>query len=394
MPAEAKGSAPAEKPRWWQLHELANHYPPLHGLRVIAVVSIVQVHVSALFAMAKLPMHPLAFGLSQQLWFGMDCFFILSGFLIGSLLIRDGGALSPRKLRRFYARRSFRIFPQYYVTLTLLVLILPITAEQWSRLPFEYLYLTNYVSWHHEPVMPWAWSLAVEEHFYLAVPFLLAALTFISSNRGRFVLLLALWLLGLGARLFAWQVQGIHGPDIARTIYVWTHTKMDILIAGIFIAYVQRYYADRVRALYERRGVRVAALTFVVLCVLFLTLSPRVIISYEVYAMVGYGTITSLMYIVLITWLLNHDGRLARFLGGRFFLKMATLGYGIYLIHLPVIGFFGVPLATVLLGAGVPMAATWWIVLAVVMVFASAFAYVLHLLVDKPALLLRDRFAP
>jgi len=386
---------PDSAPRkWWQLTQLANHYPPLHGLRVIAVISVVQVHLSFLFGFAKLEMNPFAHQISQQIWFGMDCFFILSGFLIGSLLIRDGGTLSPRKLRRFYARRSFRIFPQYYVTLTLLLFIVPVSATQWQRLPFEYLYLTNYVSWHHEPVMPWAWSLAVEEHFYLVVPFLLAMLTFIRGNRGRFTLLFALWLLGFAARLFAWKVQGIEGEDVVRTVYVWTHTKMDILIAGIFIAYLQRYHADRMRAIYEHRWVRIVAVVFVVACVAFLTFSPQRLLSPELYALFGYGTITSLMYIVLITWLLNHDGAFARFLGRPFFLRLATLGYGIYLVHLPVLAFFALPFAASLLRAGVPMAATWWLALAFGMTLAAGFAYVLHLIVDKPALLLRDRFAP
>lgn len=381
-------------PRWWHLTLLANHFPALHGLRVIAVISVVQVHLSFFAKMAKFEMNPVAHQISQQIWFGMDCFFILSGFLIGSLLIREGGTLSPPKLRRFYARRSFRIFPQYYVTLTLLLFIVPVSAAQWSKLPYEYLYLTNYISWHHEPVMPWAWSLALEEHFYLAVPFLLALLTYIKGNRGRFVLLFALWLLGFGLRLYAWQVQGIEGPDVLRTIYVWTHTKMDILIAGIFIAYLQRYYAPEMRTWYARPGVRIATVTFVIACALFLTFSPQTILSTEMYALFGYGTITSLMYVALITWLLNYDGHFARFLGGRFFLKVATLGYGIYLIHLPVIVFFALPLMAILIGAGVPMAATWWLCLAWTMIVAAAGSYAMHLLVDKPALLLRDRFAP
>ncbi len=380
--------------RWWQLTQLANHYPPLHGLRVIAVISVVQVHLSFLFGAAKFEMHPVAHGLSQQLWFGMDCFFILSGFLIGSLLIREGGSLSPRKLRRFYARRSFRIFPQYYVTLSLMLLIVPVSAQQWAMLPYEYLYLTNYISWEHDPVMPWAWSLAVEEHFYLAVPFLLAALTLIKGNRGRFALLFALWTLGFVARLVAWKVQGIEGETVLRTLYIWTHTKMDILIAGIFIAYLQRYHADRVAAVYRHRGVRVAALSFVALCAAFLLLSPQLLLSTEVYALLAFGTVTSLMYVVLITWLLNYDGAVARFLGRPFFLKLATLGYGIYLVHLPVLAFFDLPVAGFLLGLGIPVAVTWWLALAFGMTVAAGVAYVLHLAVDKPALWLRDRLAP
>ncbi len=73
--------------------------------------------------------------MSQRIFFGMDLFFILSGFLIGSILLRSLQLSGTQNLRRFYLRRIFRTFPSYYVVLTLLALTTTLTADQRRHLP-------------------------------------------------------------------------------------------------------------------------------------------------------------------------------------------------------------------------------------------------------------------
>ena len=100
----------------------------------------------------------------------MDLFFILSGFLIGTILLVSEPAQGRGRssMVRFYLRRSFRIIPLYFVVLTALFLIrdtyggvgaiLPLTDGHRENLIREYLYLTNYTDTAHV-TMWWGWSL-------------------------------------------------------------------------------------------------------------------------------------------------------------------------------------------------------------------------------------------
>ena len=146
---------------------LPNHYPALHGLRVLAIVLVVQLHTT----WALLFVGVVSFS-TESLWFGMDLFFLLSGFLIGSMLLAEAPSGRRVKMGRFYLRRTFRIFPPYFVVLTLFASMWPLNPAQRAHLWMEYAYLTNYVP----PifglvVMPWGWSLALEEHFIWSCPF-------------------------------------------------------------------------------------------------------------------------------------------------------------------------------------------------------------------------------
>src|SRR4029079_8189511 len=105
------------------LELLDNRYPPLHGLRVLAIVSVIQFHVTWIFSREQgIRVDGDASAASLSIFFGMDLFFILSGFLIGSILIRSIETDGTQNLRRFYLRRISRTFPSYYVVLTFLVI--------------------------------------------------------------------------------------------------------------------------------------------------------------------------------------------------------------------------------------------------------------------------------
>ncbi len=109
---------------------------------------------------------------------GVRVFFVISGFLITSLLLQEQSRYGELSLRRFYLRRTFRIFPAYYVYL---IAILGAQAIGWVALhpgdaAHAFTYTTNY---HPDPPRSWwmghTWSLAVEEQFYLLWPAVLVA---------------------------------------------------------------------------------------------------------------------------------------------------------------------------------------------------------------------------
>ena len=110
-------------PGFFALDLLDNRFPALHGMRVIAILSVIAYHVTWIFmAEQGIFLDPGFFTQSLAIFFGMDLFFLLSGFLIGSILLRSIATTGAQHIKRFYLRRIFRTFPSYYLVLTVLVL--------------------------------------------------------------------------------------------------------------------------------------------------------------------------------------------------------------------------------------------------------------------------------
>jgi peptidoglycan/LPS O-acetylase OafA/YrhL len=378
-----------------RLHLLDDRYPALHGARALAVVMVLQLHASNLLVSRfHQPDRPLYY-LSRQAWFGMDIFFILSGFLIGTMLSHQDALASPRSIGRFYLRRSFRIFPPYYLVLTALALLPSTTSEQRATLFWEYAYGTNYIVFHHRKlVMPWAWSLCVEEHFYLVVPLVLLLLRRLSSAPRRFGLLLAIWALGGALRvldgLAHWNPRDPDGEFLR--LFVRTHDRFDILVVGVAIALAFRDHRAAFEEALARRWVRTAlglAGGFgLVLCVSPPEALARIPTLRE---SLSWGTFTSLLCGALLPLLLAGDGWFKRALSAPFFRPISTLSYGIYLIHIPVGEHLALPAALALRAAP---GTTWLLSVFFLWLFSVAGAYLLHLLVEKPMLALRERVAP
>lgn len=360
-------------------------------------MSVVQHHVTDWFrAWRILPDTP-ATRLSHGLWFGMDLFFILSGFLIGSMIL---GAQREGALRfgRFYLRRAFRIFPAYYVVLSLLAFGLPallgitLSAEQRAGLWAEYLYLTNYLPWAGRAVMPYAWSLAVEEHFYLLVPLLLAGLARVRSRALQLGSLTLLWASGFALRL---AVFALHGPRtrdaMVATFYIQSHFRYDILIAGVWLAVVEHHHAAALDAAIARPAVRRGLLALSAAAFGLLFYYPLQA-QHPAFNLFCWGALTSLGYVPLILVLLHARTAWVAALGWSGFRRWATLGYGIYLVHVPLIALVTVPWAgAAMLRGSLNFGGAWCLALGLGLALSTALAWVLHVAVEKPAMALRDR---
>src|SRR6478609_3641264 len=148
------------------------HFASLDGLRGMSIIAVVWHHT------ASRAFPNVAF--LQHGDYGVALFFVISGFLITTLLIREKEAHGDISLRAFYARRALRIFPLYYAVLlayTALVLVAErgtsAGAEFLGNLPYFVTYTNNYFVGNGDRVIFYfAWSLAAEEQFYLVWPFL------------------------------------------------------------------------------------------------------------------------------------------------------------------------------------------------------------------------------
>lgn len=396
MSASGTAAASSALRRFFALDPLDNRYPALHGVRFFAIVSVVQYHVTAILERARgLPLDPSLAAASKRVFFGMDLFFVLSGFLIGSILLRSLEEHGTQQLGRFYVRRMFRTFPSYFIVLTLLWLTTTLTATQSSQLPYEYLYLTNFVSVRREDlVMMWGWSLSLEEHFYLTVPLLFFVLSRLRSDRARIVLLVGLWALGLLVRLVLWGSKASWTEvELQQALYFRTYTRFDTLLCGILLAFAELRYRDALSRWLSHPFHR-ALLALPALACLWLLLRPTMFgdATTALTTVFLWGTVTSLMYFATLLLLLHADGGLVRWLGAPVFRSLATLGYGVYLVHTPILELL-VPGAQHLVRQGLSTAIVWPAALVLVMLLALAVGYVMHILIEKPSLLLRRRLA-
>src|ERR1700722_7153591 len=140
MPAaETDARSQSALRKFLSLDLLDNRVPSLHGLRVFAILTVIQFHVTWIFAGEQgIRLDTNWVRSSLTVFFGMDLFFMLSGFLIGSILLRSLEGGGTQNLRRFYVRRILRTFPSYYVVLTVLALAFQLTSHQRAHLPWEF----------------------------------------------------------------------------------------------------------------------------------------------------------------------------------------------------------------------------------------------------------------
>ncbi len=385
------------KPSFVALDLLDNRYPALHGLRVLGIVSVVQFHVTWIFAGEQgITLDREWVASSLAVFFGMDLFFMLSGFLIGSILLRSLETSGTQQIKRFYIRRVFRTFPSYYVVLTFLALTSTLYPAQKQHLPFEYAYLTNFLPLGRtDVIMFWGWSLGLEEQFYLTVPILFWVLYRLRSDRARLVLLVLFWASALAIRLYIYLR---HGPwtdfTLYSALYFRTFTRFDTLVAGIILALVHQRWKEPVVRFLESSRHR-AWIAIPSLGCLWVLLRPWVfgLENMKLLHVFAWGTITTVMYFGALLLLIHGDGWLQRFLSAPIFRRIATLGYGVYLVHIPLCDRIIVPIAHELDARHVSKLILWPASLVTLLALSLALAYVMHVVIEKPSLKIREWLA-
>lgn len=198
----------------------------------------------------------LPLGVIELGWMGVDLFFVLSGFLLGGILMDEKG--THGYLRRFYIRRAARILPLYYLWLasyTILEALRPgrgFSASGNIGIGYHLLFLQNFVIAKHPGWLDVSWSLAVEEQFYLILPWLIAWL----SRRG--LLRLLIGYLALVPVLRLALLATLHLSS-GLPLMVSTPTHGDGLALGVLLAIAVR--SERGRSWYIRH--REAVLLFI-----------------------------------------------------------------------------------------------------------------------------------
>ena len=317
--------------------------PELDGLRGIAIGLVLIQHYFVVHTSVR------AGGLAARLqsplrlaWTGVDLFFVLSGFLIGGILL--DARRSTNYFQVFYRRRFFRIIPLYAccVATTFIASRFASIAysNEWSwlfagRLPWlpYCLFVQNFWMAHHNAigVFPLAvtWSLAVEEQFYLSLPLLVRLL----NTRLLVRTLAAGIIMAPILRMLLYQLWPLH----TYAWYMLMPCRADALLFGVLAAIIIR--DERWSSIIVRRG---WALKFIVLPVL---LSGIVVLNHKAagigdYLMlsVGYTWIATFYTCIILCVYIWRDGLIAAAIRLSPLRWLGAIAYGAYLVHEAVLG--------------------------------------------------------
>ena len=218
-----------------------NRLPGLDLLRTIAIIWVMLFHS---FIVGGLGPH--FEWLSRFGWAGVDIFFVLSGFLIGSQVLRPLHRGEQLSFGTFYARRAWRILPAFTVVLTLYVCFpslreAPGLQAWWQFATFTMNMLIDY---NRNQAFSHAWSLCVEEHFYLAFPVLALWFTCRPSATRFLGVCASLMLLGIALRSAVWLHYTAAEPPrnwFVEDIYYPTWMRLDGLLVGVMLATLRVY---------------------------------------------------------------------------------------------------------------------------------------------------------
>lgn len=318
-------------------------------------------------------------------WTGVDLFFVLSGFLISSQLfvqINQGQNIS---LKQFFLKRFFRIIPVFWVSLGI-YFSFPFFREKeslpplWKFLTFTQnlgLNLKDFGTFSH------AWSLCVEEHFYLVLPLILILLQLKKCLKKSYWLLITLFLFGFGIRIYSFNQ--LYLPKIIddnswlywyKFIYYPTYNRLDGLLVGVLIAAIY-WFKPIIWDKISKYGNLFILLGFIVLTFAYFLCYDQMTFYASVFGFpiiaLGYGFIV-VGAVCPTSFLYKWNSKITSFI--------AMLSYGIYLTHKGVIHLTHELLNDFAIDSN--------IILLLSVVSCISFAYILHLVIEKPFMKLRN----
>jgi len=350
----------------------------LDSLRALAVLVVMLYHLT-IFGELPMAILPVTyFG-----WMGVDLFFVLSGFLIGQQVLKPYLSGHRPSILDFYRRRAYRILPAYLVILSLYFVWPAWREAPWLAPLWKFLTFTmNFGFSFDRRAFSHAWSLCVEEQFYLVLPLMVLLLMRRPSVRVVVGTLASVVFFGIALRAFLIT----HYPDEVWTrIYYPSYTRLDGLVTGVGLAIVRTFRPAWWQRLMQRGHTLFFSGVVCVGCVVWMFR------GYDLGNDTGpamWGIVLGLPLLSLGLGLItassvSSNGILARFKvpGAE---TIAKLAFSLYLTH-KAVGHIVMLRFTEITSRQGPAS---WLIYAVMCFSAAA---LLHIFVERPFLRLRDR---
>lgn len=321
-------------------------------------------------------------------WIGVDLFFVLSGFLVSGLLFAEYRQHGSLDLRRFLARRGFKIYPAFYLLLLATLLHGQLRGQEFRVWEFvsEALFIQNYGPslWIH------TWSLAVEEHFYLLLALGLWLLTrHRSGHPDPFAALI--WIIPMLAVsvLLARTATTFWLPYTHKTHTYASHLRVDALLFGVLLGYLHHFRGPALSAWVTRhcRHLFYGATGCILPCAIFTLNEPLMTTIGLTLLYLGMGGV-----LVLALYQPVNASPGCRAVMGPLGVALSFIGsysYPIYLWHMPVLQWGEASLVRLIPASPGPI----WEGLAYVGGSILA-GVILGRSVERPVLTLRDRLFP
>ncbi|EHV5273479.1 acyltransferase family protein [Staphylococcus pseudintermedius] len=306
------------------------YMPGLDGVRAVAVIAIIIYHLNPQWLSGG--------------FLGVDTFFVISGYLITSLLLTEYHNTGKIELMSFWLRRVKRLIPAVlFLVMGVIVLSLIFMPTEIQKVRADSIAAIFYVSnwWYimqnvdyfeQFAVQPLKhlWSLAIEEQFYLVFPIvLLSLLSFIR----RLKLIRIIFLILLVISMIAMMVLYVPNENVAR-VYFGTDTRIQTLLMGVLLALVWPPFQlkakvnRQMRTMIDTAGVVGLAILFI--CFKFVS---------ETNSILYYGGffLISTVTLLVIASSVHPSGYFAKFLGNKVFTFIGSRSYSLYLWHYPII---------------------------------------------------------
>lgn len=367
-----------------------SYFPGLNSLRFFAAFSVVISHVELIKAALGLKND---YRLMERLNFGglgVYFFFVLSGFLITYLLLKEKETTSTIAIKKFYLRRVFRIWPLYFLILVLGFFVLPqihIIDLPYQKLHFEknffgnlvlYLLILPNLAFSIFPAVPHigqSWSIGVEEQFYLFWPIALKKI------RSVFKLILISFGLILFFKIILLFMQ-IQFPTIKWLLYLKTYvamSKFESMMIGAFGAYL----------FFENKKV---LLNFVynpiVLYLSILLFFPLNYFTFNSVIQNGIHIPISIMFMIIILNISTNKSCKLK-LENRIFNYLGNISYGIYMYHLIVIPIVLVIFKSIILNNSLMVNVLVYVLSVLISILVATLSYELF---EMPFLRIKKKF--
>jgi len=319
-------------------------------------------------------------------WTGVDLFFVLSGFLISSQLFAQLKTGAPISFKQFFLKRFFRIVPAFLVTVALYFCI-PFFREKPNLPPlWKFLTFTQNLGLNLKETGAFShcWSLCVEEHFYLFLPLILIFFRATRLLKNSYWLIIGLFILGFVLRIFSFNHLYLPHSDTQGSwaywyqfIYYPTYNRLDGLLAGVAVAGIYQFRPAAWNRI-SKRGNMWLLIGLAVLTGAYFLCEEQMTFAASVFGFpliaLGYGLLvmgavspTSILY----KWKSPVTTRIA------------TLSYAVYLTHKGVIHMTHNMLEDVKIDSN--------LLLLISIATCLGFAWLLHVIVEKPFMRLRNR---
>lgn len=319
------------KTDWLLGEEVHNRVFGLDLMRAIAILIVVYMH--GVFLLPEW-MHRW-YNLPVPGVDGVAIFFVLSGFLIGGILLRklEAPQFGFREILNFWVRRWFRTIPNYMVVLTLVLVFSIYWGYRTDFFHWGYYFFTQNLFERIPRFFPESWSLAVEEWFYLVTPLLIWGIAALLKDRRKAVLVTAALLIVVPVVLrFAFFDPPPVGED---TRYMVGYPKivifrLDALMYGVIMAYLWRYHREACLR------VKTIGLVLSLLLVAALTVMARLNQADRAYMALWVPSLEPLPALLALPFLANWKVTQSKALDGviRF---VSTVSYSMYLLNLSLI---------------------------------------------------------